>query len=135
MSHRQAGTTGPVGRNTRPAMITPKAQRIWTFLALITVGSTIVTLLASNETKAGSIGCSQNSDCGCTVEHDPNEPNEPDACAMFPESGFCNTDFNTCTCNSGFGGTFCCPGNGCSGNGFCNIGGICDCFPGFIGTD
>src|SRR5262245_57792074 len=112
---------------------TPRAQQIWALFAFIAVGSTIAALLATTPAGAGAtVGCAANTDCGCTI------PEDNPGCDMSPESGFCtgNTDSpGSCVCNTGFGGVFCCPGSGCSGEGNCVSGGSCQCFAPFTGTD
>src|SRR5262249_45218619 len=116
------------GTRMTKCMSTPRAQRIWTIFALVTVGTTVLALLAANQSNAGFPGfCALNAECGCSMENAD--------CNTLPEPGFCNLASNTCVCNSGFGGLFCCPGNGCSGNGNCVAGGICQCSQGFTGPD
>src|SRR5262245_18627746 len=103
-------------RRTRSGMMkamgTAKAQQIWTFLAVITVGSTVLALLAANGTKAGatagcSTSCTMNSECGCTI------PEETPGCNLQPP-GYCsatNAEIapGTCICDTaaGFGGPCC----------------------------
>src|SRR5690349_6584358 len=106
-----------------------RGLQIWTVLSVVAVGSTIMALLATSKPAESSVFCMSNSDCGCSVEN-------TDTCDSLPEPGFCNS-FASCVCNPGYGGAplSCCPGNGCSGHGSCQIGGTCSCNPGFTGTD
>jgi EGF domain-containing protein len=106
-----------------------RGMQIWTVLTGIAIGSTILTLVATSRPAESRVGCLTNADCGCSVEN-----TDPPSCDQPPEPGSCN-QFGDCVCNSGFSGTFCCPG-GCSGHGTCDMaGGACQCDPGFTGPD